>query len=128
MSRIHQEVRFAAAPARVYAALTSSSEHAAFTGAPAELSSDEGGAFAAYGGHVHGRNIELSPGKRIVQAWRAKTWPEGVFSIARFELIADGAATRLLFEQDGVPEEAAEHIAGGWKTMYWEKLQRYLES
>src|ERR1700758_2936055 len=104
MSRIHQEVRFAAAPARVYDALTRSSEHAAFTGAPAELSVDEGEPFAAYGGHLPGRNIELQPGKRIVQAWRAKTWPEGVFSIARFELTGDGAATRLVFEQDGVPD------------------------
>src|SRR4051812_33929152 len=103
MPQIHQEVTFAAPPATVYRALADSAEHAKLTGAPAEISRDEGGAFSAHGGKVTGRNVALIPGKRIVQAWRIADWPEGVYSIARFELRDEGGKTRLVFDQDGVP-------------------------
>lgn len=127
MPKIQQEITFAASPAKVYEALMRSAGHAAFTGAPAEISNEEGGAFSAYGGKVHGRNIELVRNERIVQAWRAGSWPEGVFSIARYELKDEGGKTRLLFEQDGVPEDQVEHIDGGWHKMYWEPLKKHVE-
>jgi transposase-like protein len=46
----------------------------------------EGGPFSLFGGHITGRQVELVPDQLVVQAWRAKTWPAGVYSIARFEL------------------------------------------
>ena len=101
MPDLHQEVTFNAPAAKVYRALLDSAQHAAFTGAPAEISSAEGGAFSAHGGMVHGRNVALVPNARIVQAWRIKNWPEDVFSIARFELCEEGDKTRLVFDQEG---------------------------
>jgi uncharacterized protein YndB with AHSA1/START domain len=127
MSRIHQEVTFAVPPARVFDALLKSTEHARFTGAPAEISTEAGGAFSVYGGKVHGRNVEVVPGKRLVQAWRSADWAEGVYTVARFEVHADGKGTRLVFDQDGVPEGAGEMLEPGWPKMYWEPLRKYLE-
>lgn len=101
--------------------------HAEFTGAPAEIDAREGGAFGCYGGHVHGRSIELVPGKRIVQAWRARTWPEGVYSVTRYELAAEGGNTKLVFDQDGVPADVVTHIDAGWHQQYWDKLAIYLK-
>jgi uncharacterized protein YndB with AHSA1/START domain len=126
--KLHQEVTFAASPAKVYRALMDSGEHARFTGAPAQISGDVGGAFSAYGGKVHGRNVEVVPNTRIVQAWRPADWPEGVYTIARFELRGEGDKTHLVFDQDGIPNEALEHLDGGWARMYWEPLRKYLES
>src|SRR5439155_21742928 len=97
---IRHEVSFAASPARVYRALMDAAEHARFTAAPAEISADEGGAFSTHGGHAYGRNVALVPDARIVQAWRVKDWPEGVYSIIRFELSGDGKKTQLVFEQE----------------------------
>ncbi len=128
MATINQEVTFAASPARVYRTLMDSKEHAAFTGAPAEISREEGGAISAHGGYISGRNVSLIADRRIVQAWRGKDWPEGHYSIARFELSADGDKTRLVFTQEGVPEQVAKHIDEGWKKMYWEPLHKYLKS
>jgi uncharacterized protein YndB with AHSA1/START domain len=128
MPQIRQEVTFTAPPAKVYRALMDSAEHARFTGAPAEISSDAGGAFSCYGGRVLGRNVEIVPNTRIVQAWRPADWPEGVYSIARFELSSEGGKTRLVFEQDGIPQEAVQHLDGGWARMYWEPLRKYLEA
>jgi activator of HSP90 ATPase len=126
MSDLHQEVTFAASPAKVYRALLDSAQHAAFTGGPAEISTQEGGTFSAHSGMVHGRNVSLIPDTRIIQAWRIKNWPEGTYSIARFELRGEGGKTHLIFDQTGIPAAELEHIEGGWKKMYWEPLSKYL--
>jgi activator of HSP90 ATPase len=127
MASIHQEVSFKAAPGRVFDAIMDSKEHAEFTGAPAEISKDEGGEFSAYGGQVYGRNISVVPGTRIVQAWRALNWPEGVYSVAHFELTGEDGGTKLTFDQEGVPDSELVHIDPGWKQMYWDKLDGYLK-
>lgn len=124
MSNIHQEIKLSAAPSRVYRSLVDSSAFAELTGAPASGDAAEGAAFSAFGGHITGRHVELVPNQRIVQAWRAKAWPEGLYSIARFELHADGQGTKLVFDHDGFPEEMKEHLASGWQANYWEKLAK----
>jgi activator of HSP90 ATPase len=95
-------------------------------GAPAEIDAQEGGSFYCFGGHIKGRNIELVPGKRVVQAWRSVKWREGVYSIVRFELSEEGGSTKIVFDQAGFPEEAGPHLEGGWAKMYWEPLKAYL--
>ena len=126
MSNIHQEVSFAAPPSRVYQALVDSGQFATWTAAPASGDAAEGAAFSAFGGHVTGRHLELVPGVRVVQAWRAKTWPAGVHSIVRFELKADGHGTALVFDHAGFPADEKEHLAAGWKSMYWEKIAKHV--
>ena len=68
-------VRLNADPQKLYAALMESQLHAKFTGAKAAISTRVGGTFSAGGGFIQGVNLELVPGKRIVQAWRGKNWP-----------------------------------------------------
>jgi len=125
MSNIHQELTLPAAPSRIYRALVDSKEFAELTGAPASGEASEGGAFSVFGGHITGRHVELVPGKRVVQVWRAKTWPEGVYSIARFELQVDGKGTKLVFDHDGFPADMKEHLANGWQANYWDKLAKH---
>ena len=122
MSNIHQEVTFSAAPARIYQALVDSKRFGELTGAPASGDSTEGAPFSVFGGHITGRHVDLVPGKRVVQAWRAKTWPEGLYSIVRFELLAEGSGTKLVFDHDGFPADMKDHLAKGWQSNYWDKL------
>src|SRR5687767_7100613 len=119
MPKIHQEVTFAATPAKVYQALTNSAEHSKFTGAPAEIGSRVGDAWSAYGGKIAGRNVELVEAVRIVQTWRAGNWPEGAHSVVRFELKADGKGTKVVLDHDALAEDQVQHIDGGWAKMYW---------
>jgi uncharacterized protein YndB with AHSA1/START domain len=128
MAKIHQEVTFAAPPAKVYEALMSAAHHAKFTGAPAEIGGKAGDAWSAYGGKIAGRNVEVVPGVRVVQTWRAGNWPEGVHSVVRFELAKDGERTRLVLDHDAVPDDQAQHIDSGWEKMYWAPLRAYLAS
>src|SRR4051794_3110479 len=101
---IHQEVTIDASPAAVYGVLTSSQEFAEMTGGrPAEIAEEVGGALSLFGGDIRGRIVELVPGKRVVQAWRSQAWPEGVYSIVKFELAPNGQGTKLVFDQAGYP-------------------------
>lgn len=124
---IHQEVELPASPERVYQALTDAAQFSRFTGgAAAEIDAAPGGAFSCFGGMISGRNIELVPNRRIVQAWRAGNWGDGVYSIARFELQGQGGGTRLIFDHEGFPESQREHLDGGWHARYWAPLRDYL--
>lgn len=123
---IHQEIDLKGSPQRVYEALLDSKQFTAFTGAPAEIHREEGGAFSCFGGVIVGRNVELVPGHRIVQAWRSGGWPAGSYSIVKFELAQQGSGTRLVMDHRGFPDGQREHLAAGWKEHYWEPLAKYL--
>lgn len=124
---IHQEVTIDSSPAAVYGALTGSDVFTKMTGGrAATIDKAVGGAITLFGGDILGRNIEMVPGKRLVQVWRSQAWPEGVYSIIRFELAAEGKGTKLVFDQAGHPEEATAMLEGGWPKMYWEPMNTLL--
>jgi uncharacterized protein YndB with AHSA1/START domain len=124
---IHHEVVLPAKPDRVYRALMDSAEHAAFTGTgAATISGETGGSFTTNGGMIEGRNIELVPGRRIVQAWRNTAWPSGYYSLVRFELTGDDGKTRLVFDHIGAPDDARAMLDRGWQERYWAGLRKYL--
>ena len=124
---IRQKVRIKAPPEEVYSALTSGKEFSEMTGAPAEISAVEGGAFSFFGGQITGRNIELTAKEGLVQAWRVGVWPKGVYSIVRIMLERAGDETELTLDHSGFPDGAAEHLESGWHKMYWQPLMTYLE-
>jgi uncharacterized protein YndB with AHSA1/START domain len=89
---IHQEPVIKANRRRVYEALTDGAQFHKVTmlgvamrsgtakdAKPTEISREVGGAFQLFGGFIVGRQIELVPDLRIVQAWREVTWDPGVF-------------------------------------------------
>jgi len=121
---IHQEIHVEATPDAIFDILTSSEKFAKMTGGrAASISTEVGGAATMFDGHIAARNVELRPGKRVVQAWRAKDWPDGVYSIVRFELSAEGDGARLVFDQVGHPDEAQARLESGWIKMYWEPMK-----
>jgi activator of HSP90 ATPase len=124
---LHQEVDFKATPQRIYQALLSSKEFAAFTGAPAEIDPKAGGAFSLFGGMVVGRNVELVPNQRIVQAWRVVAdFPEGVYTMVKFELKPRDSQTSVVLDQTGFAEGDFDHLSAGWHSHYWEPLKIFL--
>lgn len=127
MSRIQQNVQFPAPAKAVYDAIIDGGQFTKVSGgAEAESAPEEGASISLFGGQIVGRNIELVPGERIVQAWRSAGWDPGVYSVVRFEFESDGEETSLAFEHVGYPEGEQEHLAAGWHKMYWEPLRAYL--
>ena len=132
---IHQSAYFKVAPAQVYSILLSSAEFSSctkksfdmFTASSAKIDPVVGGAFSLFDGRITGRILELLPDQRIVEAWRVVDWPAGVYSIARFELSAEGTGTRLIFEHVGFPEDLKEHLSEGWQQHYWDAMTKYFQ-
>ena len=120
---IRQAVTFKASPHEVYEALMDSAKHSEFTGDVAEISREVGGEISGGSGYIGGRNLELVPDSKIVQAWRGSDWPEGHYSRATFSLEAAARGTRLSFRQSGVPEEFYEDISQGWGDYYWTPMK-----
>jgi activator of HSP90 ATPase len=123
---LHQEVDFKATPQRIYEVLLDSKQFAACTGMPAEIDPKAGGAFSTFGGLVVGRNIELIPNQRIVQAWRPTHWDPGVYSIVKFELKPKASETTIILDHTGFPEGAFDGLDSGWKPRYWDPLKKFL--
>jgi activator of HSP90 ATPase len=123
---LRDEIAFKANPKRIYEALLDSKQLAAFSGMPADIDPKEGGAFSMFGGLIVGRNVELIPNQRIVQAWRPTHWDPGVYSIVRFELKPQGSGTMVVLDHTGFPEGDFDHLEEGWKEHYWERLTKYL--
>jgi activator of HSP90 ATPase len=135
---IHQEAVFKASRKRVYEALTDTKQFDRVIqlsgvmksmppgGKPTEISREVGGAFTLFGGYITGRQVELVPSERIVQAWRTGGWAPGVYSIAKFELVEQSSGTKIVFDHTGFPKGEGEHLAAGWKAHYWEPLEKLL--
>ena len=136
---IHQEPVFKTSPKRVYEALTDAKQFdnvsqlsaAVQSGIdlgskPTQIDAQPGGLFTLFRGHIVGRQIELVPNERIVQAWRVVTWSPGLYSIVRFELTSQGSTTKLVFNHIGFPDGQGQHLAEGWKINYWEPLEKFL--
>ena len=123
---LHQETDLRATPKRIYELLLDSKQFAAFTGVPAEIDPKAGGAFSLFGGLIVGRNVELVPNERIVQAWRPSHWDPGIYSVVGFDLKPRGSETRVVLNHTGFPEGDFDHLSSGWSEHYWEPLKKYL--
>jgi activator of HSP90 ATPase len=123
---LHQEVVLHASAQKIYKILLDSQQFAAFTGMPATIAPEAGGAFSMFGGMIEGRNIQLVPDQMIVQAWRPKHWEPGVYSIVRFTLQPEGSQTTVVLDHTGFPEGNFEHLDEGWRVRYWKPLELYL--
>lgn len=126
---IKQTVTFNANLEKVYQLIINQKKHAAFTGSQVTMSTKIKGKFTVFDGYCHGYNIELTGGKKIVQAWHfvEDGWPDDHYSICTFRFEPQGDKTRLTFVQSGVPEHKVGSLKSGWKQYYWEPMKEYLE-
>jgi uncharacterized protein YndB with AHSA1/START domain len=123
---IKHQVVINAAPRAVFEALMDEGRHSQFTGEPAKFSRKVGGAFHCYGNYINGVNLVVTSPKLIVQAWRSRNWPKDTYSIVTFKLAKlSKKKTRLSFTQIGVPDWDFKEKNSGWRTHYWEPLNRY---
>lgn len=125
---IKQRVKFKADPATVYELLTDSRRHSAVIGRQAVISTKIGGTFSIGEREVTGINVDLVPARRIVQAWRHRRFPEGIFSMAAVTLAPtpDGG-TELVLVHRGVPKELIPETEQAWRDQYWARMKAYLD-
>jgi uncharacterized protein YndB with AHSA1/START domain len=125
---IKQRVKFKTDPATVYDLLADSRKHTVVTGRKATISTKIGGTFSLGESDVTGINVDLVPGRRIVQAWRHRRFPEGIFSMAAVTLTPtpDGG-TDLVLVHRGVPKDLIPETEQAWRDQYWSRIKAYLD-
>lgn len=103
-----------------------------FTASPAHIKAEEQSTFTCFDGEVHGKNIVLEHGYKIIQSWEIKHphWPSN-----------HSSEVCLIFHQDKVhaqqcevhlihsylPENLIQEMAEWWNIQIWEALRFYLE-
>lgn len=114
-----------ASPDEIYRAWLDSEGHSAMTGSAAKVSDQIGDSFEAWDGYISGTNLELEPGKRILQAWRTVEFAGGEED-SLLELIlepADGGA-KLTLRHSQLPPHGAQYEQG-WIDSYFEPMKAY---
>ena len=114
-----------AQPAVIYAAWLDSAGHTEMTGAEASCSSEIEGSFQAWGGYIEGRNLELEPNKRIVQAWRTSEFSESEpDSRVEISLKMNGDDTEVTIMHTDLPEHGMQYLQG-WADFYFAPMIAY---
>jgi activator of HSP90 ATPase len=119
---------FPASAEEVYDAWLSSKGHSGMTGSPATISAVVGGEFDAWDGYIHGKNLELVPGKRIVQSWRTSEFSTDEPD-SRIEITLEpiGDKTKLTLKHTGLPPHGGQYEQG-WVESYFDPMQEYFSS
>src|SRR5437763_16214673 len=105
---------------RIYSAWLHAVERAAMPGGGATADRKVGGQYTAWDGYVKGVNLELQPGRRIVQSWRTQDFPDGSAD-SRIEVLlepADGG-TRITLNHTEIPDGQAGDYEEGWRDHYF---------
>ncbi|MBI2020567.1 SRPBCC domain-containing protein [Candidatus Daviesbacteria bacterium] len=92
---------------------------------PAKMSEEEGAEFSIWGGDIHGKNIEVKKGEKLVQDWIEGDWDE--FSRVTFLLSGENGKTKVELLHENVPDKEAEELEDGWKRYYLDPLKDLLE-
>jgi uncharacterized protein YndB with AHSA1/START domain len=118
-----------ATPQAIYDAWLDSDGHTGMTGGKAEMSKSPGGGYTAWDGYISGKNLELEPGRRIVQSWRTTQFPQGHGdSKIMVTLIPAEGGTLLKLVHTDVPDGQTSYEKGGWQTHYFEPMKKYFSS
>lgn len=121
---IKHKVRFKASPETIYELLADSRKRTQVTGRKAVMSDKVGGKFSTDAGQVTGVNVDIVPGRRLVQAWRRKDFPEGIYSMAAITLDPiPGGGTELVLTHRGVPKHLLDETEEYWRHVYWAPMR-----
>jgi activator of HSP90 ATPase len=119
---------FPATPQEIYTAWLSSRGHSAMTGSSASATAKVGDEFNAWDGYIQGKNLELEPGKRIVQSWRTSEFSDDEPD-SRIEITLQpvGDQTKLTLRHTGLPPHGGQYEQG-WVESYFEPMKEYFLS
>jgi activator of HSP90 ATPase len=111
---------------KLYKAWLNSKEHSLFTGGEAKTSAKVNAKHTAWDGYIWGKNLELKPGKKIVQSWRTAEFPENAPD-SKLEITFEekSGKTKLNIYHHGLQKGDAKKYKQGWKNHYFTPMKDY---
>ena len=115
-----------AKPEEIYKAWLSTKGHTAMTGSTAKVTGRVGGKFSAWDGYIFGKTLELTPNKRIVQAWRTSEFPDDApDSHLEISLEEVKGGTKVTLTHTDMPEGQVADYKQGWQDFYFTPMKGY---
>ena len=115
-----------AEPDVIYKAWLSGKQHSDMTGSAATVVARVGGKHTAWDGYISGKNLELEPGKRIVQSWRSTDFaadaPDSRLEVA---LTAAKGGTKITLTHSDLPAGSSAEYKKGWIDYYFTPMKEY---
>ena len=112
-------------PDQVYLGLTNPLTIQLWSGEEAEMEEKEGTEFSLFEGSIVGRNLELVPGKKIIQEWYFGD--DEMESIVTILLHPKGEHTSLELRHNNIPKEDYDDIVSGWNDVYMSRLMEFYD-
>ncbi len=118
-----------ATPREVYDAWLDGKKHGAMNGGgPATASKRVGGAFTAWDNYIAGKNLALTPGKRILQSWRTTQFTAAdKDSEIEVTLAPVKGGTKITLKHSDVPDGHTGYKSG-WVTHYFQPMKKYFSA
>ena len=115
-----------AKPEEIYKAWLSTKGHTAMTGSTAKVTGRVGGKFSAWDGYIFGKTLELTPNKRIVQAWRTSEFPDDApDSHLEISLEEVKGGTKVTLTHTDMPPDQVADYKQGWQDFYFTPMKGY---
>lgn len=107
-----------------YNVLTTPDLVSAFTHQSVMFQAIKGGRFQLFDGNITGEFIELCPGKKIVQHWRTKQWPDWLYSTVTVNINQQEDHTKVKVTLVGVPKSDETMTRQNWERYYFTPIKR----
>ena len=117
-----------ASPEEIFHAWLDSEGHSKMTGGVAEASPEVGAEFHAWDGYIQGRNLELEPGRRILQSWRTSNF-EASDPDSEIEILLEptDGGTKVILRHTKLPPHGTQYQQG-WIDHYFVPMKQYFSS
>ncbi len=124
--KLKMQVTLPVKPKDLYHAWLDSKLHAEFTGDSANIDPSVGGKFTTWSGYIMGKNLELEPPHRILQAWRTTDFPENAPD-SLLEILIEPAAggSKLTLIHTKIPDGQSAEYKEGWQEWYFTPMKTY---
>ena len=105
------------------------SRHSAIIGASAEIGSERGSTFQAFGGELTGVILDVIKPRLIIKSWRSSAFKtEDLDSTLILSFTPEEDEGRIELIHLDVPDHDYDGVTQGWGKYYWEPWRAYLES
>lgn len=118
---------FQSTPLEIYNTWLDGDLHAVMTGAKATGQAKMGTEFTAWDGYISGKNVDLDPGKRIVQSCRTTEFmPGDEDSVVEIDLKPLKTGCELILKHSKIPPNQSDYKQG-WLDFYFKPMSQYFK-